>query len=268
MTTEKEFADFHKALEKLAYLFGKDTIRAFEEFLEYAIAGHSNTIKTDLSKYKKEEIQLFHDLYYQWIVLHHTMISKKGHRWFDAFGFYFELHSSAWGRKKKGQFFTPPPIVDFMIIAINPDGAGQRVLDPACGSGRFPVASHAHNPKNFHYAMDIDRTCCMMSALNMMIHGARGEVVWKDALSFTDYRQGWSINPRLIELQGIPHIEALEKENSFIYHEGQQRKAEREREQEQEESTRKLLEEEFLDINEENKITLKSKDEKTDFDFI
>lgn len=266
MTTEKDFSDFHKAMEKLAYLFGRDTIRTFEQFLEYAVAGHSHTIKVDLSKYKKEEVQLFHDLYYQWILLQHTMISKKGCRWFDAFGFYFELHSSAWSRKKKGQFFTPPPVVDFMVKVINPAGTGQRVLDPACGSGRFPVASHAHNPENFHYAMDIDRTCCMMSALNMMIHGVRGEVVWKDALSFTDYRQGWSINPRIAELKGIPHIELLEKEDSFIYHEGIQRR--REREREQEEATRKLLDEEFLNLGGENRITLNNKDERTDFDFI
>lgn len=265
MRMEKDFADFHKALEKLAYLFGRDMIRTFEQFLEYAIAGHSHTIKVDLSKYKKEEVQLFHDLYYQWIMLQRTMVSKKGYEWFDAFGLYFELHSSGWSKKKKGQFFTPPNVVDFMTAIVNPEGSGKRILDPASGSGRFSIASHAYNPKNFHYAMDIDHTCCMMSALNMMIHGVRGEVVWKDALNFTDYRGGWSINSRIVELKGVPHIELLEKENSFIYHEGQQRRADYEREQE--EARQKLLNEEFLDINEEEKIILKSKEEKTNFDF-
>ncbi|WP_280647982.1 MULTISPECIES: N-6 DNA methylase [unclassified Dysgonomonas] len=262
---EKDFADFHKAMEKLAYRFGKDVIRAFQEFLEYAIAGHSSTIKVDMSKYKPEEVKLFHDLYYQWIMLQNTMKSKKGFEWFDAFGHYFELHSSDWSKKKKGQFFTPPNLVDMMTNIVNPEGCGKRILDPACGSGRFSIASHAYNPRNFHYAMDIDRTCCMMAALNMMIHGARGEVVWKDALSFTDYRSGWSINPNIVELKGIPHIELLDKENSFIYHEGLNRKAEWEREEQ--EATQKLLNEEFLDIDEEQKINLESKNEKASFDF-
>ncbi|MDR3059917.1 MAG: N-6 DNA methylase [Prevotella sp.] len=222
MRLEKEFAEFHSALERLAYIFGKDMIRAFEEFLEFAIAGHSHSIKVDMSKYNKEEIQLFHNLYYQWIILHSTVISKKHYEWFDAFGLYFELHSSDWSKKKKGQFFTPPNVCDLMTAMINPEGERQRVLDPACGSGRMALASHAHNPKNYHFCMDIDRTCCMMSALNMMIHGIQGEVVWKDALSFLDYREGWSINPRIVQLKGIPHIELLEKEQSFIYHEGKQ----------------------------------------------
>jgi type I restriction enzyme M protein len=269
MNMEKEFADFHKAMERLAYLFGKDIIRAFDDWLEYVIAGHSHTIKVDMSKYKDKEVKLFHDLYYQWVVLQDTMISKKGYKWFDAFGFYFELHSSDWSRKKKGQFFTPPPIVDFMVKIVDPEGAGQRILDPACGSGRFSIASHAHNPKNFHYATDIDRMCCKMSALNMMMHGARGEVVWKDALSFLDYREGWSINPRIAELKGIPHIESLEKEDSFIYHEGKNRAEQREQELKREQEEYNInLDKDFLDIDAKEKIDIQDKGEKTTFDFL
>lgn len=262
----KKFADFHNALEKLAYIFGQDEIRAFDEFLSYAIAGHSHTIKIDSKKYRPEETELYHNLYYQWILLQNNMLLNHGHEWFDAFGTYFEQHSSQWSKKKKGQFFTPEPICDFMVRINAPEGQGLTILDPACGSGRFLLASHAYNPRNFHFGMDIDRTCCLMSALNMMIHGIRGEVVWKDALSYTDYREGWSINPKIVEMKGIPHIEVLDKENSFIYREGLNKR--QEIEQQRQEDERKLLEEDFLMIDKENKISLNNADEKTNFDFI
>jgi type I restriction enzyme M protein len=35
-----------------------------------------------------------------------------------------------------GQFFTPDPVVDFMIQAVSPL-VGERILDPFCGSGHF-----------------------------------------------------------------------------------------------------------------------------------
>ena len=42
-----------------------------------------------------------------------------------------------------GQFRTPRHIIDFIVAAINPQ-IGERVLDPACGSGGFLVSAHNH----------------------------------------------------------------------------------------------------------------------------
>lgn len=261
---DKDFAEFHKAFERLSYQYGKDTIKTFEEFLDYALIGNNHEVKADLSRFKEKEIELFHQLYEQWILL---LKKKQVHQgaWFDAFGLYFETHSSEWGRKKKGQFFTPVNLCDMMVLMMNPSGEGQRVYDPACGSGRMILAAHAHNPNNYHYACDIDLTCCKMTVLNMMIHRIRGEVVWKNALSNLEYRKGWAINPYLNKYNGLPHIMDLPKEQSFIFHEGQCR--EKEREQAEHDYKQQLLSIDFLDIQDDKKISFNDTKEKTSFDF-
>lgn len=42
-----------------------------------------------------------------------------------------------------GEFYTPRPIVRFMVQVINPK-IGERLLDPACGTGGFLTESFAH----------------------------------------------------------------------------------------------------------------------------
>lgn len=39
-------------------------------------------------------------------------------------------------RAGMGQYFTPAPVVDFMVSAVGPQ-RGERILDPFCGSGHF-----------------------------------------------------------------------------------------------------------------------------------
>jgi len=42
-----------------------------------------------------------------------------------------------------GEFYTPRPVVKFMVEVINPQ-LGETVLDPACGTGGFLVESYNH----------------------------------------------------------------------------------------------------------------------------
>ena len=42
-----------------------------------------------------------------------------------------------------GEFYTPRPVVRFMVERINPQ-IGEKVLDPACGTGGFLTESYAH----------------------------------------------------------------------------------------------------------------------------
>jgi len=42
-----------------------------------------------------------------------------------------------------GEFYTPRPVVQFMVKMIAPE-LGETVLDPACGTGGFLVASYEH----------------------------------------------------------------------------------------------------------------------------
>lgn len=261
---EKDLKKFHTALEKLSYNLGRDILDLFKDFLEYAISLHSFSIKKDMSGYSRETIMLFYEVYRQWILLQREMLLKNGYEWFDAFGTYFEIHSGQWSRKSKGQFFTPPHICDFMVsITVSEDDSKLNIPDPACGSGRLLIASHAYNPKNFHYGTDIDRLCCLMTSLNLMVHGARGEVVWKNALDPTDWRQGWSINPYILQLKGVPHIAILEKESSIIYYNDQSWMNER-KNKDTEKS--KEIQRNFFSIKDQ-KINFENKSEKANFDF-
>ena len=45
-----------------------------------------------------------------------------------------------------GEFYTPRPVVRFMVEMLNPK-IGETVLDPACGTGGFLVESFEHLKK-------------------------------------------------------------------------------------------------------------------------
>jgi type I restriction enzyme M protein len=45
-----------------------------------------------------------------------------------------------------GEFYTPRPVVQFMVDMLNPQ-LGEKVLDPACGTGGFLVAAFEHFKK-------------------------------------------------------------------------------------------------------------------------
>jgi type I restriction enzyme M protein len=57
----------------------------------------------------------------------------------DVKGMAYEAIVAATMKKERGQFFTPRNIVEAMVAMLDPQ-AEERVLDPACGSGRFLVA--------------------------------------------------------------------------------------------------------------------------------
>ena len=44
---------------------------------------------------------------------------------------------------ENGEFYTPRPVVKFMVEAVNPR-LGETVLDPACGTGGFLVEAYRH----------------------------------------------------------------------------------------------------------------------------
>ncbi|WP_328972997.1 class I SAM-dependent DNA methyltransferase [Streptomyces sp. NBC_00239] len=47
-----------------------------------------------------------------------------------------------------GQYFTPRPVIDAMVDCVRPQ-VGETITDPACGTGGFLIAAHAH--LNQHY---------------------------------------------------------------------------------------------------------------------
>lgn len=57
----------------------------------------------------------------------------------DVKGMAYEAIVATTMKQARGQFFTPRNIVEAMVEMLDPQ-PGERVLDPACGSGRFLVA--------------------------------------------------------------------------------------------------------------------------------
>lgn len=62
----------------------------------------------------------------------------------DAKGMAYEAITSTTLKREKGQFFTPRNVIRMMVEIANPQ-PGQKILDPACGSGGFLVVALAHH---------------------------------------------------------------------------------------------------------------------------
>lgn len=82
-----------------------------------------------------------------------------------------------------GEFYTPRPVVQFMVEALDPQ-LGETVLDPACGTGGFLVESFGHIRKQVKTAKE--RECLqtktlfgqeakplpyLLCEMNLLLHG-------------------------------------------------------------------------------------------------
>jgi len=104
---------------------------------------------------------------------------------YDAFGRIYEYFLGEFARtegQKGGEFFTPSPLVRFLVEVLEPYHG--RVLDPACGSGgmfvqsaRF-VAEHRKNPSSelsIHGQEKVDATVALCR-MNLAVHGIEGDI--------------------------------------------------------------------------------------------
>jgi type I restriction enzyme M protein len=212
-----------KMLSEFAYRNGFEMSQVFDSWLEYIIVFFSIENKPiENWKYKPEHNKFFYELMTEWIRLMEKQVECKG--WYDAFGAMYEsLIAGTSRRSGRGQFFTPSNVCDLMAqFHVNSEdmkGRGRRVGDPTCGSGRNLLAFHSHAPGNYVYGEDIDRTCCMMTVCNFLIHGCVGEVVWHDSIMPDSWYHGWEVNRRLnnpfSKYFGLPHVSELSQEDSF-----------------------------------------------------
>lgn len=61
----------------------------------------------------------------------------------DPFGDAYEAFMGSHVRGQEGQFFTPRAAVDLLVSVVDPR-PGEKVIDPACGSGGFLAAAAQH----------------------------------------------------------------------------------------------------------------------------
>jgi type I restriction enzyme M protein len=84
-----------------------------------------------------------------------------------------------------GQYFTPRPLVDAVVECVDPR-PGERISDPACGTGGFLLAAHAHltgrKPRLTKRQLEHTRTeairgvelvreVARLAAMNLFLHG-------------------------------------------------------------------------------------------------
>ena len=181
--TPQAIRPLEKTICDFAYSNGYDPISVFNDFLRYT----------------------------GWIRLMQRELQSGG--WFDAFGDLFMAISSKIGRQVNGQFFTPPDICDLMVLCTDSGetATGKRICDPTCGSGRLLLAYHVRHLGNYLVAEDVNRTCCLMTVCNMLVHGCIGEVIHHDSLFPENFMDGWMVNHTLTQT-GIPTIRRMSKE--------------------------------------------------------
>jgi hypothetical protein len=201
--------NFESVMEKLAVRYG--THRIFSDFLTLVVCAFSLGKEEEkylsvIQKYNKQEANLFAEALAKLVI----EMTGDGAGLVDVLGSYFQERIS-FGRN--GQFFSPQHICDLMACMIGPVKQGNRILDPACGSGRMLLAAAKSNRNALFYGADVDENCAKMTVINLYLNCLYGEVAWMDSLSNKFYG-AWEILPTI---KGIPRIQQISKQQSCIY---------------------------------------------------
>ena len=83
---------------------------------------------------------------------------------FDALDAVFEQLATRVGKGDKGQFFTPRHVVDWMARMVGVK-SGERVLDPACGSGAFLAHARMQAKGALAFGFDVDARAVRVARL-------------------------------------------------------------------------------------------------------
>ena len=105
------------------------------------------------------------------------------------FGDLFEGLLSKNVHQTEGQFFTPLPIVNFIIKSLPkfPNNGELKVLDYACGAGHFLTEFIKHYDNAKIYGIEKSQTLSQVAKIASIINGGKNtKIVCKDALSIFD----------------------------------------------------------------------------------
>lgn len=208
--TPSEIRPLEKLIMDFSYTNGYDPLNVFNDFLAFIIHGFSPGAPPMHNwKYKRQQNAAFMEMVCEWVQLMHRKL-QDDMAWYDPFGDLYMSLTSMGTQQSQGQFFTPVHICDLMVMCTDTGEkkTGQRIGDPTCGSGRLLLAYHVRNLGNYLVGEDINRTCCLMTVCNMLIHGCVGEVIWHDSLNPKNFMDGWKVNP-LLSLTGIPTVKKM-----------------------------------------------------------
>ncbi|MBP5391885.1 MAG: N-6 DNA methylase [Bacteroidales bacterium] len=102
------------------------------------------------------------------------------------FGDLFEGLLSRNVHQTEGQFFTPLPIVNFIIKSLPqfPNSSNVKVLDYACGAGHFLTEFIKSYPQADAYGIEKSQPLSQVAKIATIINGAKdSHIVFKDSLS-------------------------------------------------------------------------------------
>ena len=130
--------------------------------------------------------------------------SKKKHLFGDI---YEQILKGLQSAGNAGEYYTPRAVTQFMVAQVNPQ-LGERVLDPACGTGGFLTASIDHLRKQCNspddlktlqdsiYGVEKKQLPHILCMTNMMVHDItepknirRGNTLAKPYTSYTESDQ-------------------------------------------------------------------------------
>lgn len=108
------------------------------------------------------------------------------------FGDLFEGLLSKNVHQTEGQFFTPLPIVNFIIKSLPefPNKPNVKVLDYACGAGHFLTEFVKSYPQASAYGIEKSQTLSQVAKIATIINGSQNSrIVFKDTLSIFNTRE-------------------------------------------------------------------------------
>jgi type I restriction-modification system DNA methylase subunit len=215
--------DVRPQLKEFAGLFDSmryriDTYQCWSDFLEVALCALS--MKTEekrylevIGRYQKKEQQLFPQLFAEMMKAYQTIGPGE---WEDFLGEFHEAVVAPSSKSARGQFFTPKHLCDLMTELQPAPNKRDSVNDPACGSGRCLLSLAAQYPDKRLKLVgaDIDRNACLMTCINLLLHGFQATVYHMDTLSLKTWDQ-WSVNPYLY-IANVPGVVRPGKHQLFI----------------------------------------------------
>lgn len=194
--TPNQLREFNSLFGLLARKQGASKV--FDDFLTIFICCLARKTQEDLyfetiKDYTKEDLQTFAKMMAELFLIYGKSEFLKD--WCDPLGEYYEELASNYKKSNFGQFFTPKGICDLMAqMTIKENDFGNTINDCASGSGRTLLAANKICKGNIYIAQDLDHVCVKMCAINMAMHGLKGEVLHMNSLQNNEPYNRYIIN--------------------------------------------------------------------------
>jgi type I restriction enzyme M protein len=118
----------------------------------------------------------------------------------DAYEYLIGKFASGAG-KKAGEFYTPPEVSELLAALVDPQ-PGERISDPACGSGSLLIkcAKHVGTDNYALYGQENNGSTWALAKMNMFLHDVTSaRIEWGDTLN----------NPLLVEDDKLMKFEVV-----------------------------------------------------------